>query len=457
MVSFQEASLCTVLEKNLIRNGNRIAYQFLENHDCIGETLTYEDLAVRAAAGARTLAELGLAGQRVALMAPSTAEFVVSFFAILWSGGVVVPMAPVRTNADKNETALKKLDHLLSVAQIAAIVADAAIIARLSGYRQLCPALGKTAIVDIADLCTPNRPIDRRQPQDTAVIQFTSGSTSEPKGVCVTHSNFIGNSATMAGVFAATPDDSMLHWLPLYHDMGLIGGIVAPLCNVLPSTIIPAARFAAEPGYWLKAISHVGATMSTAPNFAYQLCAEKMITEEIEALDLRRWRAAICGSEPIRAAALELFAERFATAGFSSSALFPTYGLAEATIYVTGGPVGRGMSTGRFDRQALEKNGRAQPAKSGNSDRVLVSCGSFPREHDIVIVDTQAESACNEGEVGEIWLRGPGVASGYLSPDDTSPQVFDRAINPWGSGFLATGDLGFLLNGELYVVGRLRD
>jgi acyl-CoA synthetase (AMP-forming)/AMP-acid ligase II/acyl carrier protein len=453
-----DVGLCDILEKCYYDEGGRLAYQFLENYDKISEALTYRDLLERASASARSLTELGLAGRHIALMAASSPEFVISFFAILWSGGIVVPLAPLRTSgSDKGQAALLKLERLLSVAQVSAVIADAAIAARLEASRDYCQTLRSTAIVDIVELCRPNQPADRRRHQATAVIQFTSGSTSDPKGVCVTHSNFIANSGTMARVFNATPDDAMLHWLPLYHDMGLIGGIVAPLCNRLPSTIIPATRFAAEPGYWPKAISHVGATMSTAPNFAFQLCAERMSDEEIAKLDLRRWRAAICGSEPIRAAALELFAKRFASAGFSPKAVFPTYGLAEATIYVSGGPIGSGMTSHKFDRAAIEHEATARPARPGHAARELVSCGRFPPEHDIAIVNPQCGSACSDGKIGEIWLRGPGVAAGYLCEAAVGPKVFERSVEPWGPGFLATGDLGFLQDGELYVVGRLRD
>ncbi len=450
--------LAQILETRAALQPDRLAYRVVDQDDMIGATIDHASLRARVAMAARNLAEAGLAGRHVALMSATSIDYVVSFFAVLWSGGVVVPMAAVRTSgADKGEAALRKFNRLLIAADVAGIIVDPAMADRLASCRDRCPALQAIPIIDTGALARTNRPADRQPPQDIAVIQFTSGSTSDPKGVCVTHRNFIGNAQTMAHVFAATDDDVMVHWLPLYHDMGLIGGIIAPLCNAIPSTIIPASKFASDPGFWIRVMSRFGGTMSTAPNFAYQLCADRMTDSEIAALDLRRWKAAICGSEPIQAKTLAAFAARFAAAGFSARAVFPTYGLAEATIYVSGGPVLGGMTAHDFDRQLLEVTGRAAPARPGQASRVLVSCGNIPDEHDIIIVDPASQQACGDGQVGEVWLRGPGVAKGYWNNPEATAQNFGREMAPWGGGFLATGDLGFLLDGNLTIVGRLRD
>lgn len=451
-------TLATILEANERSCGNLLAYRLLEDPSLEGAEITYSELMARAAMVAGNLADAGVAGRNIALMAGSSIDYVAAFFGIIWAGGIAVPLAPARVGAAaKGQGALLKVDRLLSLANVAAVVADQQIASRLFECRDQAPALNDALVLNLADLGKSGSLLDRRAAPETAVIQFTSGSTSDPKGVCVTHSNFIANSATMLSVFGRFEDDMMLHWLPLYHDMGLIGGIVAPLCNTMPSTIIPATKFAAEPAYWLKAMSHVRGTISTAPNFAYQLCADRMTQEEIEALDLRHWRAAICGAEPVQEQTLQRFSQRFEPAGFSPSALFPTYGLAEATIYVSGGPLGAGISAKRFDRHSLENCGRALLAEGSHNSRTLVSSGTYPAEHEIVIVHPKERTLCADCDVGEIWLRGPGVAAGYWKESGGTLDTFGLTIEPWGSGFLATGDLGFLREGELYVTGRLKD
>jgi len=438
--------------------GDQLAYRLLESANLNGIDITYSELMKKAAMVAGDLAAAGVAGGNVALMAGSSIDYLAVFFGIIWAGGVVVPLAPARLgSAAKGQGALVKLDRLLGLSNVAAVVADQQIVSRLVEFRDQSPALNSALVLDIAELGKSGEFLQRRPTPEIAVIQFTSGSTNDPKGVCVTHSNFIENSATMLRVFNKFDDDMMVHWLPLYHDMGLIGGIVAPLCNLMRSTIIPATKFAAEPSYWLKVMSHVRGTISTAPNFAYQLCADRLTPEEIEKLDLRHWRAAICGAEPIQDQTLRKFAERFEPAGFSPNAFFPTYGLAEATIYVSGGPLGAGLTAKLFDRQSLETKGRAQLAEGESKSRVLVSCGTYPPEHEIVIVDTTSRVPCEENDIGEICLRGPGVAAGYWKESAGSLESFDLTIEPFGGGFLATGDLGFLRDGELYVTGRLKD
>ncbi|MCY2994482.1 MAG: AMP-binding protein [Planctomycetota bacterium] len=312
------------------------------------------------------------------------------------------------------------------------------------------------------DQVHPDRQATWRDPQvdaqQTAFLQFTSGSTSSPKGVMLSHANLLYNASLIHAAFGNHPQSSAVFWLPLYHDMGLIGGVLQPLYSGGPCTLLAAAAFLQRPALWLETISRTQATISGGPDFAYDLCVRKVSASERAALDLSRWEVAFSGAERIRAATLEKFADAFAPCGFRHESLFPCYGLAEATLIVSGGPRGRQLTTIQLQADALARNQVREAAAGDATARRLVGCGENLPTQRIVIADLQTGCRCPEDEVGEIWVQGPSVARGYYEQPEATATVFGGQLADTREGpFLRTGDLGFLRAGQLFVTGRLKD
>ncbi len=299
---------------------------------------------------------------------------------------------------------------------------------------------------------------------DLVFLQYTSGSTQTPKGVMVSHGNLLHNSEVMRRLFRHGPDSCGVIWLPPFHDMGLIGGLLQPLYAGFPVVLMTPGAFIQRPRRWLEAVSRYRATTSGGPNFAFELCVERVTagTKPAAGLDLGSWRVAVTGSEPIRAETLERFSRAFAPAGFRREAFFPSYGLAEATLLVSrrllrrgdAGSVGR-FSARRFGAGTPPGCPRRRPTTPGGKD--LVSCGAVAPDEEVVIADPETRRRCGAGEVGEIWVRGPSVAHGYWNRPEETAAAFHARLDDGGGPFLRTGDLGFLRGGELFVAGRIRD
>jgi acyl-CoA synthetase (AMP-forming)/AMP-acid ligase II len=270
-------------------------------------------------------------------------------------------------------------------------------------------------------------------PDLLAFLQYTSGSLAAPKGVMVSHANLVANERAISASLAFDENDVMVSWLPLFHDMGLIGGLLQPLYVGASVVLMSALRFLERPIRWLAAISEYRATVSGGPDFAYRMCVDRIDDSALEQLDLSSWRVAFCGSEPIRPGTLTGFSERFAACGFAASAAFPCYGLAEATLLVTGVQPGSGLSV---------------------ADGCAVSCGVTPPEHTLEIVDPATLQDVPAGQSGEIWVSGPSVAQGYWQNPDATAATF---VQRGEQRFLRTGDLGFVRDAALFVSGRLKD
>lgn len=290
-----------------------------------------------------------------------------------------------------------------------------------------------------------------------AFLQYTSGSTAAPKGVEVTHANVLANHAMIGAAFEQTEDFTIVSWLPLFHDMGLIGTVLQGLLAGNHCVLMAPEAFLMKPLRWLRAVARYGARASGGPNFAYDLCARKITPQQCEELDLSGWKLAFCGAEPVRAQTLERFAAAFAPCGLAPSAFYPCYGLAEATLFAAGGSKNAAPVVAGFDAAQLE-NGRAQLARGHETNaRALVSCGRAWLDGEVWIVDADSLAPRAPGEIGEIWLRGPHVARGYWNSDAQTRAVFG-AVTASGDGpFLRTGDLGFMREGELFVTGRIKD
>lgn len=398
--------------------------------------------ALRVAGG---LAARGVArGDRVALIFPTGPAFIESFFGIVAAGAVPVPLyPPVRLGrlGEYHDSAARMIDAVGAKL----VLADRGV-RRLLGEtaRRARPPLGCLVPDDLTGSAEAASP----SPGDLALIQFSSGTTRDPKPVALSHRAVTAQAIALNGFWPE--EDGVVHsgvsWLPLYHDMGLIGCVFTALERPGTITLIPPEAFVASPAVWLRAISTWRATISPAPTFAYSLAARRIRDEDLEGIDLSSWRLALCGAETVVAGVLREFARRFARWGFDERTLTPVYGLSEASLAVTFSPPGRGMKAARFDRDGLELEGVARRQDSG---REIVSVGRPIPGVEVRIAGTDGRSV-PEGRVGEVQCRGPSTMEGYFRRPEASASA-------WCDGWLRTGDLGFVSEGELYLVGRLRD
>jgi len=412
--------------------------------------IAYAELDLRVRALAARLQRRFAPGERVLLLLGNDDRYVVAFFACLYAGLIAVPVFPPESARPQH---LARLVGIAQDAQPQGLLATPAALSRVGDAIPGCATmvLDGSESSSGADLWRAHSPHDG----DIAFLQYTSGSTAAPKGVMVSHGNLMANERAIGQGFEVGADDVFVSWLPLYHDMGLIGGLLQPLHRGIPAVLMAPQFFLERPVRWLEAIARHRGTISGAPDFAFRLCLDRIKDTQVAALDLSSWRVAFSGAEPVRHDTLQGFVERFAPAGFDARALFPCYGLAEATLFVSGAKRGQGMRAPSFDAQALA-NGLAQAAGGDDPDDAvtLVSCGRVPPLHQVEIVDPQTLRPRPDGQVGEIHVAGASIAQGYWQRREESEATFiERAGRRW----LRTGDLGFVQGGELSVTGRLKD
>ncbi len=409
----------------------------------------------RAAEGiAQYLRQRTNKGERALLMYPPGPEFIAGFLGCLYAGVVAVPAYPPRSNRHAHRLfAIARDAHARLV--LTACGARSAIAAALSNTA----GAGKIDVVE-TDGIEPGSGDEWEPeviaPSDVAFLQYTSGSTGEPKGVVVTHQNIIANEREIQRASAPDKNTVYVSWLPLFHDMGLIGGVLQPLFLGVPAVQMSPSHFLQSPMRWLRAISKYRGTMSVAPNFAYDLCVDAAEREGIAGLDLSTWRVAWNGAEPIRPDTLERFSSTFSSVGFGENVHQPCYGLAESTLLVSSKVAGRTPCVVEVDQQALQ-SGHVRYASGATGGRKLVSSG-IPSGLDVLIVDPATCEECDGDRVGEIWVAGNSVADGYWNSSDETQQVFHAFTATTRRGpFMRTGDLGFLSGQELFVTGRLKD
>jgi amino acid adenylation domain-containing protein len=419
--------------------------------------LTFGRLAVRARAIGAALKEAGFAGERALLLYPPGLAFVEAFFGCLFGGVVAVPVA-----LPASERGMPRLRAIAADARPALVLTTASVLPRFADAAGLLgPGVGYLATDAVPDAAGAGWSDPRSAENSPAFLQYTSGSTADPKGVEVSHGNLLHNEAMIHRAFGQSEASVVVGWLPLHHDMGLIGNVLQPLYAGASAVLMSPVSFLQRPLRWLRAIARYGATTSGGPNFAYDLCVRKIAPQERAGLDLSSWQVAFSGAEPVRAATLERFAAAFAPCGFRAESFYPCYGLAEATLFAAGGPFGRRPQVAAFDLDRLA-GGHAVPAASPACPQArLVSCGGTWGEERLEIVDPDSREPCAEGRVGEIWLSGANVAGGYWRQPEASAETFRARLagdaGPPGRPFLRTGDLGFVHQGELYVTGRLKD
>ena len=385
-------------------------------------------------------------GDRVALMIPDSRSFVTAFFAALHLGAVPVPIYPPM-RVDSLGDYLQQTRRIVESAEATLIVTSKEI-RRVLG--SLVRTTRRMIIVEALWQERDEASLATRSMDDLAFLQFTSGSTGNPKGVMVSFNNIATNIACISQRLEIDPTrDVVVSWLPLYHDMGLIGCVLTSVGNQMPLVLIPPLDFLKRPVSWLKHLSQHERTLSFAPNFAYGLATRRVRDKELEGLDLSGWRIAGCGAEPIHRPTLQAFARRFEAVGFNEKALLPSYGLAESTLAVSFVSLGSGVTSLHVSRQVLLGEGRAVLIEADSPDaEEVVLCGSAFEDHEITVLGD--DGPLTDGFVGEIALRGPSVTSGYFNAPDINKELFH-------DGWLRTGDLGFLCDGQLVICGREKD
>ncbi|HND50760.1 MAG TPA: aminotransferase class I/II-fold pyridoxal phosphate-dependent enzyme [Pirellulaceae bacterium] len=420
--------------------------------------LTYSDLERRARALAAHLDSLGMRGQRALLLYPPGLDFVVGFFGCLYAGAVAVPGYPPRRNRN-----MLRIQSISDDCEAKVVLTVNEVTERMhEGLLEETPHLQKLTWIATNQLPSANGHADGwRAPQlsgdDLAVLQYTSGSTGAPKGVMLTHGNIIHNTQLIAHCFEPNRETIGMTWLPLYHDMGLVGGILMPLFIGRPNYLMSPMTFLQKPLRWLQGISRFGVTISGGPNFAFDLCVQKVGEEDLATLDLSRWQVAFNGAEPIRPATLEEFTRRFASVGFKATTHYPCYGMAESTLLVTGSVKDDPPVILTVDGRALDEH-RVVPVAVGHANaRPLVGCGKPQPEEEILIVDPESFDLLPDYQVGEIWVRSASIGRGYWNKPEVTQQTFRGHLKDGRGPFLRTGDLGFIRRTELFVTGRLKD
>jgi fatty-acyl-CoA synthase len=440
-----------VLRENAIHTDRAVTFVRANGEE---RRVSFPDLWAIACQRARALEALGLRrGDRVALVLPEPDEFVLTFMGALVGGIVAVPMYPPQTLA-KMEAYGDTVRHILKASGAKVLVTSESLRALISehlvGHEDFeldTRVVLERDVVGRSDDAEPPTPVSL---DDLAFLQFTSGSTSRPKGVMVTFGNLAANAhAIMVDGLRSTPDDRGVSWLPLYHDMGLIGFVVAPLYTLVQVMFLPTMAFIRRPSIWLDAIHRFRGTITFAPNFAYALATRAVTDTQASQWDLSCMRALGCGAEPIQADVLRGFLERFGKNGLRPTSVLPSYGMAEATLAVTFFDLDAELRTDVVDTAAM-RDGRAARAESGARDAMeLVACGKPFPGHELMVA-TPDGAPLGERAVGEVWVRGPSVTAGYFRNEEATQETF-------GAGWLRTGDLGYLAEGQLYLCGRAKD
>jgi acyl-CoA synthetase (AMP-forming)/AMP-acid ligase II len=452
------STLVEILRWRALQQPEQRAYTYLVDGETEGDHLTYAALDCQARSIGALLQSYRARGERALLLYPAGLEFIAAFFGCLYAGVIAVPLPP--PNPAQPQRTLPRLRAMISDAQPLVVLTTAAILSKTEGLFTQAHELQKMRWL-ATDKVTGSLAQEWRDPAVTsntlALLQYTSGSTAEPKGVMISHGNLLHNSAYIDHLFALIRDSVTVTWLPAFHDMGLTNGVIQPVYKGGPCYLMPPASFLMRPIRWLEAVSRYKATISGGPNFAYELCIGRITPEQRGTLDLSRWDVAYNGAEPVRADTVKRFVAAFASCGFRPSAFHPCYGLAEATLLVSGGSL-RDEMFRTIQVAAFEQNRVVEACAQHQNVRTLVGSGHALRDTKIVIAHPESLTVCASDEVGEIWVSSPSVTQGYWNRPEDTERACRAYLNDTGEGpFLRTQDLGFMKDGELFVTGRLKD
>jgi len=490
---FEPTTITELIQWRACHFPHERAFSFLSDGGTSAPQVTFGELDRNAKRIAGWLQSRGLGGERALLIYPPGMDYIFAVLGCLYAGVTAVPAYP--PDPTRLSRTLPRLHAIARDAQAAAILTTGSVLAMMKmvniGRRvvrnaQKIPFWGRlgrslssrlsagAATPETEDLAAlkwlSTEGLDDgfaqgwRQPPLTgdtiAFVQYTSGSTREPRGVLLSHENLLHNLALIHRAMEIRTEHEAVFWLPMYHDMGLIGGVLGPLYEGIPCTLFSPLIFLRRPLLWLQTISRIKdrPVISGGPNFAYDLCVRKISAQQQSQLDLSRWELAFCGAEPVRPQTIERFSEVFGSCGFRKNAFYPCYGLAEAALIVSGGRAQDPPVFCALIKEAIARNKAVETDPKDNQAQVLVGCGRALMDERIVIVEPQSLRRCFPGEVGEIWVSSPSVAQGFLGRPEETEQVFRARLADTGEGpFLRTGDLGFLRNGELFITGRIKD
>ncbi|MEV6671276.1 fatty acyl-AMP ligase [Streptomyces sp. NPDC051162] len=464
----------------------QLAFRFLpDGTDDAAVEWTYHDLVEHADVIAAGLLRRELTGRRVVLALDPGLHYIAALFGIFRAGATAVPSFP--------PTGKRALARFVAIVEDCApdvIIADTRLADRVAQFEAELPAsvarphwmfVDDDHFRQTAGARTPDGGPHAAAPTDgPALLQYTSGSTGDPKGIVLTHENLVSNCRALEANMGYEPDRVGCTWLPPYHDMGLMGTIMLAVHGGWPLVLMPPAYFVQRPYRWLKAVTDHKVTISVGPNFAFDICTSSITDEELATLDLGSLRQVFCGSEPVSRATLDAFRDRFGPRGYDETSLIPCYGLAEATLYVSGKRTGSAVRTVWLDKAELE-NGRVRHLSAEDAEAAeaaedaeaagdatlseggraarIVSCGEVAEGHEVIVVDPGERRPAEPGRVGEVWVRGPNVAAGYLDKPELTAETFAARLagSEAERTYLRTGDLGFLHEGELFITGRLKD
>jgi acyl-CoA synthetase (AMP-forming)/AMP-acid ligase II/acyl carrier protein len=455
------STLMDVLERRAELDPDQQTFTFLEDGEAAGGSLTPAALAGQARAIAAWLAEQGLSGQHVLLLFPQGLAFVSAFFGCIYAGAVAVP-APM-PHPRRLARTLPRLQGMIADARPAAILTDREGVGLAGSILEHLPEHAARIRWLVLEDCPPEIGSAFRRPdlspERPAHLQYTSGSTSSPKGTIITHGNVLASSLVIREHKRYSRQSRGVVWVPHFHDDGLVHGLIQPLYTGYPTVLFAASAFVARPARWLWAIHRFGATHAGGPNFAYDLCVRKVSEADAEAIDLSTWSFAYNAAEPVRWETLRRFHERFGPRGFRFESFAPCYGLAEATLTVSVGASDGGPHVVFLDARALERTGQAEEVAEGTPGaRPLVSAGRPVTGAEVAVVDPDTGARCPAERAGEILIKSPCVAAGYLNLPDESRRIFRAYLEaPVDGPYLRTGDQGFLRDGEIFITGRLKD
>jgi acyl-CoA synthetase (AMP-forming)/AMP-acid ligase II len=466
------ATLVELLRWRADRQPEQRTHIYLVDGDVEGDHLTHAALDRQARSIAALLQNNHAIGERALLLYPPGLEFIAAFYGCLYAGVIAVPLpAP---NLAQPQRTIPRLQSVINDARPSMVLTTSAIFANTERLFEQAPEMRKLRWVATDEVAGGLAQM-WRDPAVTsntlALLQYTSGSTAEPKGVEISHANLLHNSAYISRLFKFNTNSTTVCWLPAFHDMGLTNGVIQPVYHGRPCYLMPAVAFLMQPIRWLQAVSRYKATISGGPNFAYELCNRRITREQRDTLDLGSWDVAYNGAEPVRADTMQRFAATFAACGFRPGALHPCYGLAEATLLVSGGSLRQEMfrtiQVAAFEQNRVadaecgleaHTHGEADSNDQQEIARTLVSSGHALDDTRIVIAHPDLMTCCAPDEVGEIWVSGPSMTRGYWSRPAETERACRAYLKDTGEGpFLRTGDLGFLQDGELFVTGRLKD
>ena len=425
-------------------HANKIAFTFIDDKS-EATHISYQELHSSAQAIANSLKNIATPGDAIVLLLPQGLDYIKSFLGCLYAGIVAVPLYPPK-NAKHSDRVLNVIENCRAVAALTTIEAQDFI----------TEILAPLPVFAVNTLLLPKKLSEIPKPEsDTlAFLQYTSGSTGHPKGVMVSHTNIVANLSSLQEATHCSSQDTFCNWLPLFHDLGLVNTLLLPIYLGAHSVLMSPARFIRRPLNWLEAISHYKASICGAPNFAFDHCISRIKADQLAHLDLSSWRIAFNAAEPIDPDTLIQFATTFEPAGFKKSALYPSYGMAEATVFIAGSEPGHHIIQG-FDTENLQ-NGKAVPSNHAKATH-LVASGKSQSFHSIKIVNPDSLTPLADNEIGEIWFAGKSVAQGYWGDADKTRATFGLRLPHDENAYLRTGDLGFCHNGYVYIAGRIKD